>query len=284
LLANGRIGEGGSAQARQLSAFLEKQLLPLSKAALLGRIRKELNGKQHLGSGGLKSELEAVSTIARAARSGEDTFDDLIITEALDERCKRFMNQYFIDEHMKDEEGDPAARINHLLDLDEHVYGLSNKEKLANFINPILLADGNTAFFEASDGKYSERLKTLSDLQGRIMKSGLASSQVKKMAGQLDEMCLSIIEGSRLLEKVEGDAEGPHEAGQKLLEMLADGQFTVGKTSSLVREEARRYMKTPNFLEKCIDADDGLASAQKLINLKSLLVKAGMSGGQKESA
>jgi hypothetical protein len=263
-----------------LNEFMKSETLRQTRLSIFARLRKELTHYRPLADGEVVKELRAVSNILKALRGPKDErVPDIKLMDAIDERCAKNLSQQAMGEYLADVK-DPIKQIKMMLEIAPHLQGETSNRKLANYFMPILNDPQHELLFRGCDGDYLERMFMLSDLQRRILGSRLGEDYKQKLAEHLDMNCANIVTESKVLLRLSKQAGNPIAAGKKLLKMIAEGYFTVGNAGKMARHDARRYMREPNFIEKCIEGDTDAERAKSVMSLQKLMVKAGMTGDE----
>lgn len=232
---------------KRLAEFLKEAHLPQTRRALLGVIARKLTSSQRLAEGALDQELEALTSVRLSLEGAEE---ELLgrgtLIDALEDRCRRFLNPQFVAEYLQDVTG-PQDGLKKLMTLEHHCIGLQNKRRIANHILPLLQSGNSEIYFTSSKGNPLDRMRYLAKLQGAIMASGMTEQHKEHMVERLDQLCHMTMTNAHLLELLEKRTKDPTEAAKRLLAMIAGECFSEGAAKSAAIERLESYFADPKL-------------------------------------
>ncbi len=271
-----KAGEPIDRELEIIDSFFASGLFPNTRAMLISRITKELEGGSKLADGYLIHEMKLLSDlIGLLRREGSEDANEAGLVETAKVRVNRYLNNEFMAEFLS-KAANPIEEILRLMSLEKYVMGENNKRKVGSYLVPVVLATDNEVYFSGVDGKYLERMQELNKAQRAVIKSNIPDSHKENVVPKLDEYCFGIMNKAKIIKRIDANAKSGTDAGQKLLEMLSKGYFTEGNSAKIARKITRKYMKEPGFLEDCIDAPTEQERVRKLLGFRDLLFKAGM--------
>ncbi len=268
--------------AERLNELFSLKAMTRCKRVIFKSICRELDGTRPMSDGSLYSELNSLSDFLGAMRGpeGNNKLEERML-EAASARSSRLLNTHAISEYLM-EATSPVQSARMLLELSEHAIGDGSLKKIAAEIEPIINSPRNEPYFRGMDGPFLERMQTVTRLQARCVRSKLLDNHKLRIADKLDDDCIYMMKKNSIFARIAKSSQEPHVAGHKLLGMLADGYFTLGKAQDFARQQARTYMRQPDFIEKCIGDGTAQDKAGKMLVLKQLMTKAGMANVGKD--
>lgn len=231
-----------------LQDYLKAGLLPMTRRSLLGAIVTALSTSARLKEGTLDGEMAALSSLVAAlGDSTEELLGEITLIDVLEDRCSRFLNPQFVAEFLEDTEG-PHQSLRKLLDLEAHCLGRQNKQRIANYILPVLSAKDSENFFTRGGGNKLDHMRYLAKLQKAIKESGMRDTHKAPMCDRLDKFCTTLLRSSDLFRRLDQTSKGPLTAAKNLLAMIASDCFTEGAAGVAARTRARMYLAEPEIM------------------------------------
>ncbi|HYM18589.1 MAG TPA: hypothetical protein VEU06_08505 [Micropepsaceae bacterium] len=260
--------EGAGQGINELARYFAKDDLPEGRAAIAGRILAELKGMKRLCPSCIGDELKMLRKLANLLVRGQGKYlshEDLI--NAFTERSKRLVMhepllQFMQTARTQDE------KLERLLVVEENIIGAENKRILASFVVPVITSTNFEAELCAS-AAVPQRLRRLSELQERVLRSGFQDIQKNQIAMALDAVALRIEERAKFLASLESRVANSVERVQMLLKLCTAGVFTQGDLMMKARRLLLSTLTRPGFLvsyigqlereKKAVDRDQVLA-------------------------
>ena len=250
--------------------------LPRCREALVRRLSGTLRGSRELTDGGPVAEIAFNQELRRRliTPSG-DMIGGEDLGEAFQTRVERHLHPEGIG-RLLERLTSPIDRINRLLDIEPGVPPGGQKNRLGEYVLPMVMLPANEALFLEGKQPLAERLRAISQVQRRIAASGFSESMRAKATTKLDEYCTMLVRSSGLLEKIERSGDRIPDKGIAILRMCSAGLFTEGQALDGAQRLALRYIKHPAFLQAYLGGGDDQAKKQKLMTLRQLLDEAGL--------
>jgi hypothetical protein len=197
------------------------------------------------------------------------------MSEAFESRVERHLHPEAIG-RLLDRLTSPIDRINRLLDIEPGVPPGGQKNRLGEYVLPIVLLPANEAQFVEGKAPLADRLRALALLQRRISASGFNETMRAKAAAKLDDYCCALMRSSGIIEKIDKGSDRIPDKGVAILKLCAAGLFTEGQALEAAGKMALRYLKHPAFLPAYVGAGDEQSKRQKLVALRQLLEESGL--------
>jgi hypothetical protein len=241
------IAEGGGSGINELSRFFARDELPESRQAIAERIVAELKGMKRLCPSSIEEEFKMLRQLGNQLVRGQGKYlsHEALIT-AFEERSKRLVTHEPLLQFMQSAKSSDE-RIERLLVVEENIIGAENKRTLSTFIVPMISSSG----FEnklCAGAPTRQRLRRVTELQERVLRSGFQEVQKSQIALALDRVALRIDERARFLASIEARTGNPIERVQTLLKLCAAGVFTQGELMIKARRLLMTCLGKPGFL------------------------------------
>lgn len=245
------VAEGGGHGINDLARYFAKDDLPESRAAIAGRILSELKGMKRLCPASLEDEFKMLRKLGNRLVRGQGKYlSNEVLIGAFTERSKRLVThepllQFMADAKTADE------KVERLLLVEENIVGAENKRTLSTFIVPIISSNG----FESQllpAGTVMQRLRRLTELQERALRSGFQEVQKGQVATALDAVAVRIEDRAKFLVSLETRFANPVERAQAILKLSTNGMFTQGDLMQKVRRLLMASLAKPGFLASYI--------------------------------
>ena len=222
--------------------------LPAARTAIANRIMAELKSVRRLCPASLVDELKTLRKIANKLVLGQGKYlshEDLIAAFTL--RSKRLVTHDSVSEHLA-EAATPDDKLDRLFLIEENIIGVENKRLLASFAVSLIATPVFEAHFSTAKTPVLTRLRRLTELQARVLRSGFQDNQRDEIAGHLDHMACDAEARAKLLESIEAKPAGPVEKTIALLRICGGGVLTQGRLSAKARDLILRHLGQPGFL------------------------------------
>jgi hypothetical protein len=195
------VGEGWRG-INELTRFFAKDELPNARQSIATRIITELKGMKRLCPSSLDDEFKMFRQLGNKLVLGQGKYlshEDLMT--AFQERSKRLVTHEPLLQFMQTART-PDERLERLLVVEENIVGAENKRTLSTFMVPIISSNSfETELFAGSPPR--QRLRRVTELQERVLRSGFQEVQRNQIAAALDKVALRIDERSRFLASIE---------------------------------------------------------------------------------
>ena len=203
--------ENASEGVNELARYFAKDDLPEARIAIAGRILSELKGMKRLCPSSMEDELKTLRKLANHLVRGQGKYlghEELI--SAFTERSKRLVTHEPLGQFLA-EIKTADDKIERLLLVEENIIGAENKRSLMTFIMPI--ATHNT-FDDQVCGPTAQplqRLKRLTELQTRVLRTGFQDLQKTQLSDALDAAATRIESRAGVLKGLETRVANPVE-------------------------------------------------------------------------
>ncbi|HUB84281.1 MAG TPA: hypothetical protein VL971_01205 [Rhizomicrobium sp.] len=222
--------------------------LPESRTAVANRILAELKSVKRLCPNSLVDELKTLRKIANKLVLGQGKYlsnEDLIAAFTL--RSKRLVANEAVAEHLQ-EAGQPDAKIERLLLIEENIIGIENKRQLSAFFAPIITSSAFEAQFLFAKTPILARLQRLTELQSRTRRAGFQDLQKQEICDALDKVASDAEGRAKLIEGVEAKAGNNVEKAVALLRLCSGGVLTEGRLMTRARNSILSCMGQTGFM------------------------------------
>ena len=274
-----------NADALRLSGFLSEGSLPQTAYVLIDRLKNEISAPKPINNRGLVAQLKSLHHLQETCRSLKmDVHTIDALSGDLAARSSRLINSQSIADLIGEHEN-PIDKVRALLDLEAATIGTSNKRTVANYILPILSRPEHETVFMGLDNNPIQRMNELVGLQKKVGEADMPEMHRRQISEKLDEFCRNILDNTQILKKIHKLDISLQDKADKILGMMAEGYFTDGDCHNRAEQQVRIYMKQEGFTLGLIDGMDRTAAGERLIEFKTLLLKAGIQGsGEEETA
>ena len=222
--------------------------LPESRTAVASRILAELKSVKRLCPDSLVDELKTLRRIANKLVLGQGKYlsnEDLIAAFTL--RSKRLVANEAVAEHLQ-EAGQPDAKIERLLLIEENIIGIENKRQLSAFFSPIITSSAFEAQFLFAKTPILARLQRLTDLQTRARRAGFQDLQKQEICDALDKIASEAESRAKILDGIQAKPVGHVEKAIAILRLCAGGAFTEGRLMTRARSLILSHISQPGFV------------------------------------
>jgi hypothetical protein len=277
-LAQGRLAAGDAPDDALvlLNAQLAAGRLPRCREALIRRLTGTLRGPRELTDGGAVAEIAFNQELRRRLLSDSgDMVGGEDLSEAFESRVERHLHPEAIG-RLLDRLTSPIDRINRLLDIEPGVPPGGQKNRLGEYLLPIVMLPANESQFIEGKTPLAERLRALATLQRRIASAGFNDTMRAKATAKLDDYCFALVRSSGIIDRIDKGGDRIPDKGVALLRLCAAGLFTDGQARDAAQRMALRYLKHPAFLPSYVGDGDEPSKRQKLMALCQLLDAAGL--------
>jgi hypothetical protein len=241
------VAEGAGRGINELARSFAKDELPEARAAIAGRILAELKGLKRLCPSSLDEEFKMLRRLGNQLVRGQGKYlsnQDLIA--AFTERSRRLVTQEPLQQFMQVAKASDE-KLERLLVVEENIVGAENKRTLSTFMMPIITSNS----FEDQllpGAPVPQRLRRVTELQERVLRSGFQEVQKNLIAVALDAAAQRIESRAKFLASIETRIANPIERAQTLLKLCAAGIFTQGDLTMKARRLLMASLAKPGFL------------------------------------
>lgn len=264
-------------EARMVNRLIAAGKLNSTQQSLTRYLIENMKGKKRLVGGDVDAESAAVRALADALTKSDGSWvGEVPMMEAAGKRCARWLHPEAISEYLAALET-PDEKSARLLTLERNIIGNANRRKLAEFLVPIVISPQAELFLTREGGSVTERLLRLRRMQIQVLNSSLQDMYRRKLAEKIDDYACKVIRNAKLIERVTAGEGSVVEKCFRLLRMLVENYFTLGKATNMVRDAIRRCLAAPEFIGGFLEtAATKQEKLQKLEALQKLLKQAGI--------
>jgi hypothetical protein len=156
-----------------LSGLIALHGMPETKAALVARVGKGLEGSSRLTRGEPQDEVAAFrKLIGMLKEGGGELMGGAAIKEAVSRRSGRWLAPETIDKLVAPPR-QPKERYEQLLTLERIIFGDRNKEILAGYLNEIIDNPHTRDILFGRSGTVLDKMRILAKLQAKVLESEL---------------------------------------------------------------------------------------------------------------
>ena len=262
---------------RKLSAMIVAHGMPETRAALVDRVAKGLEGGVRLTKGDAQDELAAFRRLIGQLRENSGTFiGGPRMHEAMSRRSGRWLAPETLEQLVPPPK-QPKERFEQLLSLEKIVFGDRNKDILGGYLNELIDNPRTRDIMFGKAGSVIDKMRVLAKLQIKVQESELPLVMRNFVAANLDGAVLGLLVEHKVLDKVEQGNDDFVQRAMRLLHFCRSDALTEGKALELVRERAQGYLKQPRFLSLyTADAKSDAEREKMLRDLQALLADAGL--------
>jgi len=278
-----RLGKGGLREPleaddplRRINEAIAQRRLPETCTHIVEHVFETLAASRRATGDGLNDEFAALSSLLEAAGEGLSERDGYpALQTTFEERCARLLNPQALSAYL-DEAVHLVERIDRLLDLAQSTIGERNLATIAEHVAYLLEDRDNRDFWIRPVGaSLEQRMKTAARLQQKILASRLPETHRERLAGQLDRLCVELLERSAVIERIQTADSPSVEKGKRLLKLLGEAHVTRGVAARRVRAAVQRCLADPEVLACLEQATANGEQATLARELHRLLQKAG---------
>ncbi len=263
-----------SAELKALSQYFQAKAFPHARDTLMKHILAELRSVKRLQPQSIQEDVSLGNALLTniLASEGINENADAVETAFL-ERSKRLLVADVIEPYLK-ETASPDAQIKKILQLEENIIGAENKQKLADYLLPIVRSHKCEKFYLNSEGPILKRLSALTALQTRILNAGFNTAEQRELASAIDNMAVTLEDRAKLLISIDKKTTDLMEKTLLLLRICSNNVLTQGECLTKAQRQVVRYMRCPAFKEAAQkgaeDGDPQVDEIKELLNTMDL--------------
>ena len=240
---------------RRLNTYIATHPAPATRRGLELTLHRALMGEDRLCplTGGdpratsvIVDEMVATAALATKLRGHGTIMGGERTLQLLDRRVARHLTGDRLEMSLRGKSH--YARMIDLLTYDGVAFGdLCRKMVTAALRTHLDHRDFTQRLFESARTPRA-RIKALSDVQARLLRSGLAEPVRDKYARMLDEIQYTYLRTNRILLRIAKDRTPTVEEVMEYANLLAEGAFTEGKCVAAARELVGFHVRGTGFL------------------------------------
>lgn len=251
----GGLPEGAPVVLRRLSAFIGRRRPPGARRGIEMSLHRLLLGPQRLtppnsydprALSTILDELLATGAVASRMRRPGGFIGGERTRRILDRRVARMLTPDKLEAVLQDKTH--YARLIDLFTLEAAVLGDNSRKMIAAAIQKHLEQRELTQRLFEGMRTPRARIKALSDLHRRLLRSGVPDSLRESFGRMLDELQYLYLRTNRILARLARDKKPPVEEVMDFAALLAEGAFTEPKSAAAIRALIGHHTRSPTFL------------------------------------
>ncbi|MEO0412628.1 MAG: hypothetical protein AAF221_12405 [Pseudomonadota bacterium] len=258
--------------------FITTSKMPNTETALQQLLLQQMRSSGSLSDGDLAEHLDAITEVREACAEDIDKGDAFSneVFDAISKRCDKALSSHSINSYMAETAG-PLDRAERLLKLAPKVIGKQALKQLAEQLNPILVPYEQQVLIRKNAENPLETMAQLRRLQVLLGNAEFAEQVAKDLNDALDNICMGLLQSTRLVQKLVKSEMEQWQKAMKLLDLLAKATFVEGESASNIRKTTREIMRGSGLIDELMKSaktqQDQVMQLQKLMDL---LTRAGM--------
>ncbi|MCW2246332.1 CheY-like chemotaxis protein [Azospirillum fermentarium] len=270
---DGVLGDGAPVVLRRLAAFVGRRRAPGARRGLEMSLHRVLIGTQRLtppnsydprALSTILDEMLATGAVASRLRTTGGYIGGDRTRRILDRRIARLLTPDKLDAVLQDKTH--YARLIDLFTLESATFGDQSRKMIAAAIQKHLEQRELTQRLFEGMRTPRARIKALSDLHRRLLRSGLPESLRDSFGRMLDELQYLYLRTNRILARLACDKKPAVEEVMDFAALLAENAFTEPKCAAAIRMLIGHHTRSPSFLRAYLNhwrekaERDGLAA------------------------
>lgn len=252
---DGVLPDGAPVVLRRLAAFIGRRRAPNARRGVEMSLHRLLLGPQRLtppnsydprALSTILDEMLATGAVASRLRSTGGFIGGERTRRILDRRIARLLTPDKLDAVLQDKTH--YARLIDLFTLESASFGDHSRKMVATAIQRHLEQRELTQKLFEGMRTPRARIKALSDLHRRLLRSGLPDSLRDSFGRMLDELQYLYLRTNRILARLGRDKQPPVEEVMDFAALLAEGAFTEPKCAAAIRALIGHHTRSPTFL------------------------------------
>lgn len=243
----------------ELNRLIAEGKLPESKAVIVDRIRRQLEGLSPLSRGDREEEREVfVGLLEKLIPDGE-IIGGPQMAQAITARQSTIINkggQKGMREAtaaMMPSLRDPARKTGYLLSLMESEVGQEVlKADIDGLLDSMLLESETVNHIVRDKLPPNKKMEKVTSIFNHIKASHLPEDRKKRLTERLDELLAAYIVNGKILDKLNNPEKPLHIRAFMLVNMVQPEMLPRGKASALARDIILQHLRRPNFEDEMV--------------------------------
>ena len=254
--------------------LMNRAPMPDARAALGGHIVRLVTGPDKMTSKSLSDEILFVVELRDTLSYKGELIGGTATQEALERRLARSLSDQTIDLLMQGTRC-VGERVMRAITLHTKVFGDTARAYLEQYIAELMAQPKVEAKLVPEGLSVRQQIKALGMLHRALKGSQIGERPKDRMARQVEQAQTALLDGSRLLEKLNDGTGSAAERLLRVVDLCREGAFTEGENADRARAAAQQLMKRPDFLDSYLDgADQKGERASRLRDLQRKLAEA----------
>jgi hypothetical protein len=265
--------------AQRLASLLVSRPMPNAQAALQSRLVGEINAGQSLTGGTPPTELKAVLKLRKRLTTNGQVLGGSVCEAAFDRRCGRLLNPESIDKIIGPTTS-IAQEIEAVMPLLDEPIGERARDFIVRMVDQMVQACQSPQRLVGDNVAPPQRLKVLARFHKRIRKAELMGAIKTRILRTVETFHADTLKATDPLGRIEQQSGGNTEKALALIDLCRSGMLIPGDYLDKTRKAAEARLKAPDFMPAFLgDASDPARRAERIAQLKTMLIEAGLGGG-----
>lgn len=270
----------------KLNLLLSQGTLKESQRVLTDRVGQQIAGAASLSKTGEEGERERFTAILDRLVVKNEIKGGVEIAQAIIERQTRIINKGGLNglkeavTTLINQLNSPARKIAFLLSLSKSQKGIEQlSEYIQEQIDLLFLKPESLNSCVAADLPPNQKMQQVTASFYQIEQSDLELDKKQQLLEKINELLLSYIEESKIMEKIDSSQRPMHLRALMLVGMCQAEMLPKGKASEIPRNILKERMQDPDFNNQLVSQIDDPAEKDKVINrFQAQLKRAKMAG------
>ena len=270
----------------KLNLLLSQGTLKESQRVLTDRVGQQIAGAASLSKTGEEGERERFTAILDRLVVKNEIKGGVEIAQAIIERQTRIINKGGLNglkeavTTLINQLNSPARKIAFLLSLSKSQKGIEQlSEYIQEQIDLLFLKPESLNSCVAADLPPNQKMQQVTASFYQIEQSDLELDKKQQLLEKINELLLSYIEESKIMEKIDSTQRPMHLRALMLVGMCQAEMLPKGKASEIPRNMLKERMQDPDFNNQLVSQIDDPAEKDKVINrFQAQLKRAKMAG------
>ena len=270
----------------KLNLLLSQGTLKESQRVLTDRVGQQIAGAASLSKTGEEGERERFTAILDRLVVKNEIKGGVEIAQAIIERQTRIINKGGLNglkeavTTLINQLNSPARKIAFLLSLSKSQKGIEQlSEYIQEQIDLLFLKPESLNSCVAADLPPNQKMQQVTASFYQIEQSDLELDKKQQLLEKINELLLSYIDESKIMEKIDSTQRPMHLRALMLVGMCQSEMLPKGKASEIPRNILKERMQDPDFNNQLVSQIDDPAEKDKVINrFQAQLKRAKMAG------
>ena len=257
----------------KLNLLLSQGTLKESQRVLTDRVSQQIAGAASLSKTGEEGERERFTAILDRLVVKNEIKGGAEIAQAIIERQTRIINKGGLNglkeavTTLINQLNSPARKIAFLLSLSKSQKGIEQlSEYIQEQIDLLFLKPESLNSCVAADLPPNQKMQQVTASFYQIEQSDLELDKKQQLLEKINELLLSYIEESKIMEKIDSTQRPMHLRALMLVGMCQAEMLPKGKASEIPRNILKERMQDPDFNNQLVSQIDDPAEKDKVIN------------------
>ena len=267
-----------------LNSLFATGRLRLSRAAILDRIRSEIERRQPLNRHDPEVEHEAFQMLLKKLIMPEGMVGGGPTALSVTRRAGHEFNkgaEFYPEESMDvvlAALNDPRDRMRYLVTLYDTRFGKTNERYLVKRLDGFFVEIDNVAKLAGKGSSPKDRMQSASSLQRMVLDSSLPEEVINRISVKLDDLVTDYLEEQQIIERLDNPKAPLRIRATRLVQFCGSGVLTKGKADTMARNVVVTHLRQQAFMEKFTEGIDDAAKKEEVVkSFHQMLAEAGFS-------